>query len=200
MSAVQPLPTLLAEARDALSGVLMLVLGRAASGQWFETSQRGLAGSFIALILAHVLLAAFAGLGDAGRGQHSPSLQLFIAGVLVALRYGAMRLLLPRFGALGRFRAFMVASNWTQAIAISVLLIATFVCAFAGALLLGPQAGERIVTLVLLVWAAVAITALIAEINIARLMVDLDVAGIIQAFAAQGFALIGGIIFLALLL
>ncbi|HCO53548.1 MAG TPA: hypothetical protein DIT93_00840, partial [Pelagibacterium sp.] len=163
----------------------------------FDFSQRGLAGSFIALIVAFVVFTAITGMGAAVRQTMSPTGQLFIIGTLVAARFVALRISLPRLDALHAFRPVMVASNWVNAIAVGGLVAATFCLAFVGALMLGPTAGETLVAIILTLWVAIAIATFVAEVNILRLVAALGGGEIVMVLAAQVFALILAIFILA---
>jgi hypothetical protein len=189
--------TLLEEAGRAFGGMLRLVLGRRDATSRFDFSQRGLAGSFIALIVAFVVFTAITGMGAAVRQTMSPTGQLFIIGTLVAARFVALRVVLPRLNALHAFRPVMVASNWVNAIAVGGLVAATFCLAFIGALMLGPTAGETLVAIILTLWVAIAIATFVAEVNILRLVAALGGGEIVMVLAAQVFALILAIFILA---
>ena len=189
--------TLLEEAGRAVGGMLRLVLGRRDATCRFDFSQRGLAGSFIALIVAFVVFTAITGMGAAVRQTMSPTGQLFIIGTLVAARFVALRVVLPRLNALHAFRPVMVASNWVNAIAVGGLVAATFCLAFVGALMLGPTAGETLVAIILTLWVAIAIATFVAEVNILRLVAALGGGEIVMVLAAQVFALILAIFILA---
>ena len=189
--------TLLEEAGRAVGGMLRLVLGRRDATSRFDFSQRGLAGSFIALIVAFVVFTAITGMGAAVRQTMSPTGQLFIIGTLVAARFVALRISLPRLDALHAFRPVVVASNWVNAIAVGGLVAATFCLAFVGALMLGPTAGETLVAIILTLWVAIAIATFVAEVNILRLVAALGGGEIVMVLAAQVFALILAIFILA---
>ena len=189
--------TLLEEAGRAVGGMLRLVLGRRDATSRFDFSQRGLAGSFIALIVAFVVFTAITGMGAAVRQTMSPTGQLFIIGTLVAARFVALRISLPRLDALHACRPVMVASNWVNAIAVGGLVAATFCLAFVGALMLGPTAGETLVAIILTLWVAIAIATFVAEVNILRLVAALGGGEIVMVLAAQVFALILAIFILA---
>lgn len=189
--------TLVKEAGWAIGGAWRLVLGRRDALNWFDFSQRGLAGSFIPLVLAFVVFTGFTGMGAAAGPTLSPAGQLFICGALIAARFVALRLVLPRLDALHAFRPIMVASNWTNAIAVGGLVMVTFCVAFVGALILGPAAGETLVSMILTVWATIAIAAILAEINILRLVAGLNGGEVIMVLGAQIVTLIVAVFILA---
>ena len=176
---------LIEEGASAVGGTWNLMLGRPDALSRFDFSQRGLAGSFIALIVAFVVFTAITGMGAAARQTMSPAGQLFIIGTLIAARFVALRVVLPRLDALHGFRPVMVASNWVNAIAVGGLVGVTFCVAFAG------------VAIILTLWAAIAIATFIAEINILRIIAGLRGSEVVMVLAAQLFALILAIFILA---
>ncbi len=188
---------LIEEGASAVGGTWHLMLGRPDALSRFDFSQRGLAGSFIALIVAFVVFTAITGMGAAARQTMSPAGQLFIIGTLIAARFVALRVVLPRLDALHGFRSVMVASNWVNAIAVGGLVGVTFCVAFAGALMLGPTAGETLVAIILTLWAAIAIATFIAEINILRIIAGLRGGEVVMVLAAQLFAMILAVFILA---
>ena len=145
------------------------MLGRPDALSRFDFSQRGLAGSFIALIVAFVVFTAITEMGAAARQTMSPAGQLFITGTLIAARF----------------------------IAVGGLVGVTFCVAFAGALMLGPTAGETLVAIILTLWAAIAIATFIAEINILRIIAGLRGSEVVMVLAAQLFAMILAVFILA---
>jgi hypothetical protein len=189
--------TLFEEAVRALGGTWRLLLGRSDALSRFDFSQRGLAGSFIPLVLAFVAFVVFMGLGSGQGPTVSGAGLLFICGALVSARFVALRLVLPRLDAQHGFRPALVASNWSNAIVLAALLIATVVGAFVGALVLGPDAGAVLVDIVLVAWAALAIAAFTVEVNILRLAVGLRGGEVFMVLAAQVFALILAVFILA---
>lgn len=184
--------TLFEEAQVAIGGTWRLLLGREDAGYHFDFSQRGLAGSFIPLVVANVLLAGFFTTGGQMQSGFSPAMQIFASGLLVAFRYGAMRLVLPQLSALHAFRPFMVASNWSMAIGLLAMMGITFVSAFIAALVLGPAGGGAIVSLILLLWLGIALAMIVVEINIYRLIVGLKAGEIVLVVMAQFVALLIG--------
>ena len=186
--------SLLTEARDAMAGAWRLLRGRADAIHNFDLSQRGLAGSFVPLVLASVGFVAFLGLGN--RGAHygvSGAAILFVIGGLMALRYGAMRLLLPHFDALHLFRPHMVVSNWIHAIALVVMLVGTISLAYLGALVLGPSSGETLVGMVLVLWGGITLAGLMMEVNTYRIVMSLAWSEVALVLGAQGVALALGL-------
>lgn len=184
--------SLFQEAGWALGGTWRLLMGREEARAYFDFSQRGLAGSFIPLVLATVGLVGFIGLGAAETGV-SAATQIFILGAIAVLRFSALRVALPRFGALHAFRPSMVASNWAPAILFAAIVPVTFAAAFIGALVLGPASGSTLVSFVLMLWAAMALGLVVIEVNILRIVARLRAPEIVLALAAQLFAILFGL-------
>ncbi|SDG61235.1 hypothetical protein SAMN04487974_104245 [Pelagibacterium luteolum] len=181
--------SLIDEALAAIGGTWRLLLGRADAGYHFDFSQRGLAGSFVPLVMVNAVMAGL--MGMTGQGP-SPAMQLFSSGLLLGLRYGAMRMVLPQLKALHAFRPFMVASNWSGTVVLMAALVASLGLGFIAAMLLGPAAGDTIVGLILTLWAGVALAMLVIEINIYRLVVGLNFTEIVIVVMAQFVALLAG--------
>lgn len=184
--------SLFQEAGLALGGTWRLLLGRTEARAYFDFSQRGLAGSFIPLVLATVVLVGFIGAGSAGQTGISAAMQIFILGAIATLRLSALRVILPRLDALHAFRPYMVASNWASAILFVAIVGITLGTVFVAALILGPASGPTLVGLVLTLWGAVAIALLVIEVNILRIVAALGATEIALALAAQLFAILAG--------
>jgi hypothetical protein len=184
--------SLFQEAGWALGGTWRLLTGREEARAYFDFSQRGLAGSFIPLVLAAVVLVGFIGLGAGSTGV-SPATQIFILGAIAVLRYSALRVILPRLGALDAFRPAMVASNWASAILFAAIVPITFGTAFIGALVLGPASGNTLVSFILTLWAALSLALVVIEVNILRIVARLRATEIVLALAGQLFAILAGL-------
>ncbi|WMT87446.1 hypothetical protein NO932_02230 [Pelagibacterium sp. 26DY04] len=185
--------SLFQEAAWAMGGTWRLLLGRPEARAFFDFSQRGLAGSFIPLVIATVVLVGFIGAGSAGQTGISAAMQIFILGAIATLRFSALRIVLPRLDALHAFRPYMVASNWASAILFATMMAVTFGGVFVAALILGPASGSTLVGMVLALWGAVGFALLVIEINILRIVARLGAAEIVLALAAQLFAILAGL-------
>lgn len=185
--------SLFQEAAWAMGGTWRLLLGRPEARAFFDFSQRGLAGSFIPLVIATVVLVGFIGAGSAGQTGISAAMQIFILGAIATLRFSALRIVLPRLDALHAFRPYMVASNWASAILFAAMMAITFGGVFVAALILGPASGSTLVGMVLALWGAVGFALLVIEINILRIVARLGAAEIVLALAAQLFAILAGL-------
>lgn len=185
-------PSLATEAHRAALGTGALIFGWRDAPYYFEETERGLAGSFIALILANLMLTLFLGIGTTATGTGpSAATQIFVSGFLVAMRYGTIRLVLALLGALGAFRAAMIAANWAFAIWTGAMVGLTFVLVILAALVLGPPA-EPIVNLIVLVWAMAGFVLLAIEFNLYRLVIGLNGAGMAILAVSQIAALGAG--------
>ncbi|WP_417583919.1 hypothetical protein [Pelagibacterium sp.] len=182
--------SLLEEAGWALGGTWRLVLSRSDAPSWFDFSQRGLAGSFVPLIIAYAAFVAFMGLGAQQAQIFSAASLLFIFGALVCARFLALRLIFPRLGVLHAFRPVLVAINWSNAFTLAAILITIFAVSFLGAFLLGADSGGTLVNTILIVWAALGLAMLVVEINILRLIAGLGAGDVVIVLAAQIFSLI----------
>jgi hypothetical protein len=165
------------EMTAAVQGVAALVIGNRKAPDHFDLSQRGLVGSFIALlvILFAELLVGIA-TGRLAPGQTGPTV------VQTILFYGAITLA-PRvlLGAIGRadaFRPYLVALNWANFVFSIILLAVNLVGATP-------------------LFLVVVIAAFIASINVARIMMTLKPMQIVMLFAVQ---LIGFLIAFTVLL
>lgn len=170
--------TLFEEFLAGLSGTWALLRGDRSAPAAFDFSQRGLTGSFIALILAtsvNALLPVLLGIKTAG--------PLWMAMVTVTLAYGAQMgfsaLALRQMQRLDGFLPYVVGENWSTV----VLILIGAILMLAG---LPPEAAIVII----------GIAGIIIKINIARLIVTLSPWQIAILLVAQ---LVGGAIGLLLI-
>jgi len=161
--------TIIDELLAAARGVAAIITGDRRAPGYFDFSQRGLAGSFIAFLLA-TALSAYAPLigGDAGSGALPPGRLILTALFLFAIQVGFSALVLRQLNRLDGFVPYLVADNW-----------ATFFLTAASSLvtLLGLN-GDLIVVVV-------GIVVLVVEINTARLIVTLSPWQIAMFLVAQ---------------
>lgn len=159
------------ETRSALRGVVALILGDRKAPGYFDLSQHGLVGSFIAL-LGVLLLEIVVGMviGQIGSGQ------IFTTVFQTLLFYGAVtlapRVLLTVLGRLDAFMPYLVALNWTNVFFTLIIVV------------LGLIGAPTLAFVVI-------IAAFIASINIARIIMTLRPMQIVMLFAVQlvGFLL-----------
>lgn len=123
----QPQPTLFEETRSAIVGSLRLVLGRRDAPTYFFTDLRGLASSFIALLVSVALTFIISAMiAPAGPGGST-----FAALVQNALFYasimGSSWVVLRLTGLTHRFVAFVTVENWVNAIVSAVLAVVAVV-------------------------------------------------------------------------
>ncbi|WP_193337028.1 hypothetical protein [Devosia beringensis] len=151
----QSTPTFLEEFFAAAQGAVALLTGDRKAPTYFDFSQRGLVGSFIAFLLAGAISAFGPRLLGLSMESGAASTGLLMSALLYALQTGAGWLVLRQFARLDGFVPYLVAFNWINLFASLILM---------GLLLVG--AGQ-LSTLV------VGVAALVIEINIARLIVTL---------------------------
>lgn len=173
-----PQTSIMDELTEAARGFVALVTGNRQAASYFDFSQRGLIGSFIALIVA----AAINAYGPALFGMAGPpgvaTYSIILAGCLFALQLGVIHFVLRQMGRLDGFLPYLVADNW----------IGFFISLLTLLMLVVLRAGE----FGLLV---VGILAIVLEVNIARLIVTLAPMQVVMFIGAQiGAQLLGVLI------
>lgn len=179
----QPTQTFLDELIAAARGCVALLIGRRNAPDYFDFSQRGLVGSFIAVVL---------GLGVQAIGPHligvpTPaglSLGVVIVGaIVVAVQYGVAFAVLRLLSRGDGFVPFMVVQNWATLFqgVLAVAAIGIFGQPFA----MDPAGEVAQLTSGSIPFVALGIVALIAAINIARLIVTLRPMYVALFVAAQ---------------
>lgn len=150
-------------------GVVALIMGDRKAAQYFDLSQNGLIGSFIAL-LAVTFISAVVPLAIPGVGgeHYSIARSAIIAVILFSFQIGFAAIVLRQIKRLDGLRPYVVADNWASVyISIGQLLL-SFV-GFQGDL----------------AFFALSILVIIVEINIARLIVTLSPLQIAMFMIAQ---------------
>lgn len=175
--------TFLDELVEAARGCFALLTGNRQAPYHFDFSQRGLVGSFIALVIA----TAIGAFGSQMMGTTAPpggATQLLLLGAIQFLiQLAASYLVLRQLGRLDGFVPFLVADNW-----------ATFFNSLLSLLLQLLGGSDDLVVI------AIGIVVIIVEINIARLIVTLGPWQIALFIVAQlvavlvGLTLLGGMI------
>jgi len=179
----QSSPTFVEEALDAARGAWALVLGRQDAANYFDFSQRGLIGSFIALLLAIAVSVFGPQLLGVGSPTGAAAGMTLLSGLLFALQIGAAYFVLQMMGRLDGFMPYLVADNWVN-----------FYVSLIGAISIVLLGGSDIMLLV------VGLLSIIIEINIARRIVTLAPVQIAIFIVAQvvaqfvGLMVLGGII------
>lgn len=164
----QAQPTLLEETRSAFGGTWRLIIGRRDAPGYFFTDMRGLASSFVALLVSVVVTFLISALvAPAGSG-----ISTFAALVQNALLYGGIMsaswVVLRLTGLTEKFTAFVTVENWVNAIVSIVLAFVALVTVSA----------ELILVLAVIV-------GFLARINNARLVVGMTVFQIIMLIVVQ---------------
>ena len=159
-------------------GVISLLVGDRQAGSYFDFSRRGLAGSFIALLLITALNAILPII--LGNEAESITRNVVMVVLLFVLQLGCSAIVLRQIGRLDGLVPYLVADNWATfflTLVMSAIAAAGFTSDF---------------TLVVL-----AVVVIFVEVNIARLIVTLPPLQIAMFIIAQlvgvtiGLGLIG---------
>jgi hypothetical protein len=157
--------TIIEELTAAARGIAAVFVGDRRAPGYFDFSQRGLAGSFIAFFVAALIGTYVPGLaGGNSQGGLPPSAPLLIAGA----QMGFSALVLRQLKRMDGFIPYLVADNWAT----------FFLTAISSVLTLIGFTGDFAVI-------AIGIVVLIVEINIARLIVTLSPWQIAMFLVAQ---------------
>ena len=150
-------------------GVVALIMGDRKAPQYFDLSQNGLIGSFIALLAVTFISAVVPlALPSVGGEHYSIGRTTLIAAILFGFQIGFAAIVLRQLKRLDGLRPYVVADNWASVyISIGQLLL-SFV-GFQGDL----------------AFFALSILVIIVEINIARLIVTLSPLQIAMFMIAQ---------------
>ncbi|ODT47695.1 hypothetical protein [Devosia sp. 63-57] len=164
----QPSQTFFDEATNAVRGCWALITGKRNASAWFDFSQRGLVGSFVAVLIA-MLLAGFGPmlLGIPVRAG-APTQSIIVNAILFAAQAGMAWIVLRQMGRQDGFVPYLVATNWVTLVSGVLLLISLFF-------------GE----LGLIVLLAVVIVAILTFVNIGRFIVTLSAIQIGLLFVSQ---------------
>jgi hypothetical protein len=161
-------PRFVDEAISAGRGVLALIVGDRKASQYFDLSQRGLVGSFIALLAITLVSVALPAVLPIGGADYSIARAAGISVLLFALQLGFAAIVLRQLKRMDGLQPYVIADNWASVyISIGQLLLS-----FSG--IQGDFA-----------FIALAILVLVVEINIARLIVTLSALQIAMFMVAQ---------------
>jgi hypothetical protein len=160
--------TLFEELTAAGRGVLALIVGDRRASDYFDFSRRGLAGSFIALLIAQ-LIAAYGPilLGERPAPGVITKAMIMVA-ILFAAQVGCSAIVLRQIGRLDGLGPYLVADNW-----------ATFYITLLSAILSQIGFGGEVALFV------IGILVIVVEINIARVIVTLSALQIAMFLIAQ---------------
>jgi hypothetical protein len=171
--------TFLEELMAAGRGVMALVIGDRRAGSYFDFSQRGLAGSFIAFLAITALNASMPvilGIRDSGGIARS----ILMVAILFSLQLGFSAIVLRQLKRMDGLVPYLVADNWAT----------FFLTLISGALAAAGIDGDPVLIVL-------AIVVIVIEVNIARLIVTLSPLQIAMFLIAQlvgvsiGLAIIG---------
>lgn len=170
--------TFLDELFHAGQGCLALLTGNRQAAAYFDFSQRGLVGSFVAVLIA-IAISAFGGmlLGTPIDPTLPTRSEIVIVNILACgLQAGIAYLVLRQMKRLDGLIPYLVATNWVALLT----AVAFFVTALAGSF-----------GLILLM--AVAIGSLVILVNICRLLVTLTPLQIVLFLVVQGIGVLLGL-------
>jgi hypothetical protein len=171
--------TFIEELMAAGRGVFGLLIGNRQAGNYFDFSQRGLAGSFIAFLFVTGLNAALPvalGIKDSGGIARS----ILMVAILFAFQLGFSAIVLRQLKRMDGLIPYLVADNWAT----------FFLTLISGALAAAGIDGDPVLIVL-------AIVVIVIEVNIARLVVTLTPLQIAMFLIAQlvgvsiGLAIIG---------
>ena len=173
--------TFLEELMAAGRGVISLLIGDRKAGSYFDFSQRGLLGSFIAFLLVTGLNAALPvvlGIKDAGGIARS----IVMVAILFVLQVGCSAIVLRQLKRMDGLLPYVVADNWAT----------FFLTLISGALAAAGIAGDAVLVVL-------AIVVIVIEVNIARLIMTLSPLHIAFMIGAQIIGVLIGLLLLMLL-
>jgi len=171
--------TFIEELMAAGRGVFGLLIGDRRAGTYFDFSQRGLAGSFIAFLAVtglNAILPVILGLKDSGGIARG----VLMVAILFALQLAFSAIVLRQLKRMDGLIPYLVADNWAT----------FFLTLISGALAAAGVDGDPVLIVL-------AIVVIIIEVNIARLIVTLSPLQIAMFLIAQlvgvsiGLAVIG---------
>lgn len=165
--------TIFEELGAAARGSVALIVGDRSAPQYFDFSLRGLAGSFIAFLVAIAFSAYLPVLTGAGDPEGSIARLLLMVVLLFGIQIGCAALVLRQLKRLDGLVPYLVADNWAT----------FFLTAISSLMAVTGLNGE----LALLV---IGVGALVVEINISRLIVTLTPWQIVMFLAAQTFGVL----------
>lgn len=160
--------TLLEEMSAAARGVVALIVGDRRAPSYFNFSQRGLIGSFVAFLVASLVSALVPFLMGAEVPPGAITRGLIVVGILFVAQIGFSALVLRQVGRLDGLVPYLVADNWAT---FFITLLSTVIT------VAGLPDEAAILGLGLLV--------IVVEINIARLIVTLPGLQIAMFLIAQ---------------
>jgi hypothetical protein len=148
--------TIIEELVAAARGVVGIVAGDRKAANLFDFSPRGLAGSFIAFLVATTFSAYVPLVSTDAGAQLPPGRLLLMAAFLFAIQIGFSALVLRQINRMDGLVPYLVADNWAT---FFVTILSSLLGAFG-------LAGDFVLVVV-------GILVLVIEINIARLIVTL---------------------------
>lgn len=179
----QPTTTYLDEVMAAARGCLALLLGRREAPSYFDFSQRGLVGSFIAVVIGIGLTALGPQpLSDpAAATVGSPMAVVIFETMIIGVQFGVAWLVLRQLGRGDGLVPFMVVQNW--GILFQAVLAEAIIVIFGPPIAIDGDVAQ--LTSGSLPLAALAIVVFVIAINLARLILTLRPLHVALFVAAQ---------------
>lgn len=174
--------TIVEEMTAAARGVVALILGDRRAAGYFDFSQRGLAGSFIAFLVVTAINAGLPIFFGAGGPPGSIFKSVAMIAVLFSLQVGFSAIVLRQLKRMDGLVPYLVADNWAT---FFVTIVSTLLVIF------GLSGDVSLIFVGLLV--------IVIEINIARLIVTLSPLQIAMFLIAQLVGVAIGLIVIGVL-
>lgn len=166
----QPIPSFFDEARNAAQGAWALVLGRRDAAQYFDFSQRGLVGSFIAVVLAVAISALSPHPIEASTPPVTIFGVVFLSAIVLAAQFGVIYLVLRQLGRADSYVPFLVVQNWAT---LFQSILGTVVVVLLGPPMVVDANGLGQLTSGSLPYFALSIAVLVIWVNTGRLIMTL---------------------------
>lgn len=179
----QPNSPFFEEAASAFRGCIALITGKRDASAYFDFRQNGLIGSLIAIIVA-LAVQAFGPplLGRPGPAGLPTSVVMF-GGIIIAVQYGIAWFVLRLLGRSDGIVPFVVVQNWVSLI--QAILAVLIVAVFGEPLSVEPGAEIAQLTNGSIPFLILGILALVAYVNIGRLILTLRPAHVALFVGAQ---------------
>lgn len=166
----QPTTTFLDELMAAARGCAALLIGNRQAPSYFDFSQRGLVGSFIALVIG-LSAQAFGPQPVSPPDTGSVAGVLILTAMVVAIQIGVAYVVLRLLGRGDGFTPFVVVLNWASMF--QGLIAVMLIVAFGPILVVDPASKMMQFTSGSVPYMALSIAALVVWVNIARLVLTL---------------------------
>ncbi|MCS6761383.1 MAG: hypothetical protein MO846_04920 [Candidatus Devosia symbiotica] len=167
----QSTPTFLEEMITAAQGSFALLTGNRKAPTYFDFSQRGLVGSFIALVIGLTVQAFGPRLLGIPDGPSVASSVVMLSAMVVAIQIGVAYVVLRMLGHTDSFLPFVVVQNWANTAQCIIAVILTEV--FGPPFIVDLATQVMQLTSGIVPFVALGVASLIVWVNIARLVLML---------------------------